>query len=104
LEVHLGPQSVRMIDYQIQPNTRRCSVTQRELQPGERVYSVLIADDGKLVRRDYSTEVWQGPPPGSFSFWAGKVAAVDSKRPRPINDELLEDFFAQLQPETEPAK
>lgn len=93
-----------MIDYQIQPNTRRCSVTQRELQPGEKVYSVLILEEDKFVRKDFSAEAWQGPPTGTFSFWVGKVAAPEGKRKPPINDELLADFFLQLEGHTEPAK
>src|SRR4029077_10792539 len=47
---------------------------------------------------------WQGPPPGAFSFWVGKVAAPESKRKPPINDDLLADFFQQLEGHPEPAK
>jgi hypothetical protein len=30
------------MEYQIQPNTRRCAVTGRELQPGERYFAALL--------------------------------------------------------------
>jgi hypothetical protein len=93
-----------MTDYQIQPNTRRCSVSQRELQPGEKVYSVLMLEEAKFVRKDVSVEAWQGPPRGAFSFWVGKVALAEGKRKPPIDDELLRDFFAQLAGHAEPAK
>ncbi len=65
-----------MTDYQIQPNTRRCVATGRELPPGTKFYSVLLEQDGKLVRQDFSSEAWQGPPPGAFSFWAGRPSVT----------------------------
>ena len=85
-----------MLDYQIQPSTRRCSVTGRELKPGEKVYSVLLDEGGKFVRKDFAAEAWQGPPENAFSFWAGRVSTGDKKRRPPIDDELLLDCFQRL--------
>jgi hypothetical protein len=92
-----------MIEYQIQANTRRCAATGRELRPGERFYSVLVDLDGKLERRDYSSEAWSGPPPATFSFWSGRIPTQDTRR-LPIDDEMLVDCFGRLEPETEPSK
>lgn len=93
-----------MIDYDIQTNTRRCTLTGRELQAGERFYSVLVDEAGKFARRDYSSEAWQGPPPGVFSFWSGRVPAnQDTRRPR-IDDDLLTDCFQRLEGQTEPGR
>lgn len=93
-----------MIDYQIEASTRRCSVTGRELQPGERIYSVLIDEGNKFSRKDFSAESWQGPPPGAFSFWAGRVPTQsESRRPR-IDDELLVECFQRLEGQTEPSR
>jgi hypothetical protein len=93
-----------MIDYQIQPNTRRCTATGRELLPGEKFYTVLLDEGDKFVRQDYSREAWQGPPQGAFSFWSGKVPTTEqSKRPR-IDDDLLVDCFGRLEGQTEPGR
>jgi hypothetical protein len=93
-----------MIDYQIQPHTRRCFLTGRELKPGEKYFSVLLDEAGQFVRHDYSAEVWQGPPDGAFSFWAGKVPAADgSKRPR-IDDEMLLECFGRLEGQDDPSR
>jgi hypothetical protein len=93
-----------MIDYQIQPNTRRCFLTGRELKPGEKYFSVLLDEAGQFVRHDYSADVWQGPPDGAFSFWAGKVPASDgSKRPR-IDDEMLLECFSRLEGQDDPSR
>jgi hypothetical protein len=93
-----------MIEYQIQPSTRRCCVTGREMQPGERCFSVLLDEGGKLLRRDYSPEAWQGPPAGAFSFWAGHVPLPEARRRLAFDDELLLDCFAQLEGQTEAAR
>ena len=90
-----------MLDYQLQPSTRRCSVTGRDLQAGEKVYSVLLDKDGKFVRKDFSAEAWQGPPTAAFSFWVGRVSAGDKKRPPVIDDELLLDCFGRLEGQIE---
>src|SRR5579885_3477622 len=99
-----GRMAPAMTDYQIQPNTRRCAATGKELPPGVRFYSVLLDQGGKFVRQDYSSEAWQGPPPGAFSFWAGRVPAQDQTRRPPINDELLLECFGRLRGETEPGR
>jgi hypothetical protein len=92
------------MDYQIQPNSRRCFVTGRELQPGERFYSALLEENRQFVRKDFSSEAWQGPPAGAVSFWTGHVlAATDKARPR-FDDDLLEDCFQRLEGQTEPSR
>lgn len=93
-----------MTEYQIQASTRRCTVSGRELQPGEKFYSVLLDEAGKFVRRDYSAEVWHGPPEGTFSFWAGRVPAQEAPRRPRIDDDLLLDCFQRLEGQTEPER
>jgi hypothetical protein len=93
-----------MIDYQIQPNTRRCAATGRELQPGEKFYSVLLDDGGKFVRQDFASEAWQGPPEKAFSFWSGRVPAAESSRRPRIDDDLLVDCFQRLDGQDDPSR
>ena len=92
-----------MTEYQIQPSTRRCAASGRELKPGERYFSVLLDEGSKFVRRDYGAEVWQGPPADAFSFWAGRVPAADGRRRPPIDDDMLLECFQRLEGRTEPA-
>jgi hypothetical protein len=93
-----------MTEYQIQPNTRRCTVTGRELRPGDQFYSVLLEQGGQFQRQDYSSEAWQGPPPGSFSFWTGRIPANQESKQAPIDDDLLLDCLQRLEGEQEPAR
>jgi hypothetical protein len=85
-----------MIDYEIQASTHRCFATGRELRVGEKYFSVLLEVEGKMVRHDYATEAWQGPPPGAFSFWMSKVVAPTANRKPPIDEEMLMDCFQRL--------
>ena len=90
-----------MTDYQIQPNTRRCSVTGRELTPGERYYTALLDEGARFLRQDFSSEAWQGPPPTAFSFWTGKVPlSAEPTKPR-FDDDVLEDCFQRLESDAE---
>ncbi len=91
-----------MTDYQIQANTRRCTATGRELRPGEKVYTVLLDQNGQFIRQDYAAEAWQGPPADAFSFWAGRVPVTGADRKPRIDDELLLDCFRRLEGQTEP--
>ncbi len=93
-----------MTDYQIQPHTRRCTVTGRELKPGERYYTALLEEGDQFVRQDFSSEAWQGPPVGAFSFWAGRVhEANEPNRPR-FDDDVLEECFQRLEGQLEPSR
>jgi hypothetical protein len=90
-----------MVEYQIQPNTRRCAVTGRELRPGERYFTALLEEGETFVRQDFSEEAWQGPPAAAFSFWTGRVpTATEPNKPR-FDDDLLEECFLRLEPQAE---
>jgi hypothetical protein len=93
-----------MTDYQIQPHTRRCAASRRELRPGDKFVSVLLEEGGKLVRKDYASEAWQGPPEGAIGYWSGLVPAAEQPRRPRIDDDLLTDCFARLEGQTEPAQ
>ena len=93
-----------MTDYQIQASSRKCCVTGRVLAGGEKYFSVLVDQEGKLVRLDYSVEAWQGAPEGAFSFWKGTIATPEGRRRPPIDDEMLMDCFQRLDGQTEPGR
>ena len=93
-----------MTEYQIQPNTRLCSVTGRPLRVGERYYTALLEEGDHFLRKDFSQEAWQGPPPGTFSFWTGKVPPdQDQNKPR-FDDDLLEECFHRLEGQNDPGR
>ncbi len=90
-----------MVDYHIQPNSRVCAASGRELKPGERYFSALLDEGGKFTRKDYAKEAWTGPPEGTFSFWTGKVPTPsETTKPR-FDDDVLEDCFHRLEGQLE---
>jgi len=89
------------MDYEIPRSTRRCALTERELQPGEGFYSVLVADGGKLTRRDYSVEAWKGPPDVAIGWWRSQVPRPDAKRVHWAPNDVMLELFDQL--ENQPA-
>jgi hypothetical protein len=92
------------MDYQIQPITRRCSVTGRELQPGETFYSALIDQNPGFERKDFCKEAWSGPPSEAIAFWSGKVPGKEEKQRLRIDDDLLHDCFVRLEGRHQPAE
>jgi len=91
-------------EYQIQAPTRRCAASGRELQPGERFFTILKDEGDHFVRLDYAGDAWQGPPPGTFSFWSSRVPASDCNRRPPIDDELLLDCLHRLEGQSDPSR
>jgi hypothetical protein len=85
-----------MLDYEIQPHPRRCAMTGRELQPGEKYYGVLIEEHGRLIRQDFSSEGWNGFPAEAFCFWTGRVPTKEQARKVRIDADRLLDCFQRL--------
>lgn len=93
-----------MTPYQIQGPARQCAATGRELRSGERFFSVLLDEAGQLIRKDYASDAWTGPPDGAIAYWSGRIPASGQPRRPTINDEWLLDCFAHLGEATEPAQ
>lgn len=93
-----------MTEYQLQPNARRCAATGLALSAGERYYSVLTEEQGRLVRRDYAAAAWAGPPDDAFSFWAGRIPPEGKKRRLVLDEDTLRECFERLDGATEPGK
>ena len=85
-----------MIDYDIRPIGRKCAETGADLAPGTICHSVLIEQEGRLVRLDYSEDGWKGPPPGAVGVWECLVPAAAQARREPLDAEALLRCFEQL--------
>ena len=92
---------VGLMDYEIQRCTKRCHVTDRELQPGDVYYSALVVEGSELSRRDYSPEVWSGPPEGTIGWWKAEVPSVKSKRKYWAPNDVMLQFFDELETQEE---
>ncbi|MDR2705499.1 MAG: hypothetical protein LBC02_06945 [Planctomycetaceae bacterium] len=81
--------------------SRICSVTNRELQPGEVFFSVLIEEKDNLKRLDISVENWTGPPSEFLGWWKTRVPDNKDKKIQIAPNDVLLNLFEQLslQPE-----
>jgi hypothetical protein len=85
-----------MLDYEIQRCSRRCSTTERELRDGETCYSVLTAEEGQVVRRDFSAEAWQGAPENAIGWWKSTVVDPNAGRPDWAPNDVMLNYFERL--------
>ena len=85
-----------MIDFEVSRCTRRCAASDRELQPGEAFFSVLIPQGGQVVRQDFSVAEWKGPPEKAIGWWKGTMADA-SRKPQWAPHEVMLEFFEGLE-------
>jgi hypothetical protein len=85
-----------VLDFEVQKFTRRCAATDRELRAGDSFYSVLIAQDGQVVRRDYAVDAWHGPPDGALGWWKSQVPDPRANRLYWAPHEVTLRYFQQL--------
>ncbi len=90
------------MDYDVQRFTRHCAATGRELRPGETFYSTLVAEGARVVRRDYSSEAWQGPGSEVLGWWKARVPMGEAGKVKLAPNEVMLELFEQL--ETQPDK
>jgi hypothetical protein len=85
-----------LLDFEIQRSTRRCAATDRELLPGESCYSVIQFEGADVVRRDYASEAWTGPPEEAFGWWRTRVPEPAAKKIKLAPNDVLLELFDQL--------
>jgi hypothetical protein len=90
-----------MLDFEIQRCTRRCAKTDRELQPGEEVYSVLLTEGAEVVRRDFSRQAWDGPPEEAIGWWKSRIPDATAKRANWAPNDVMLEYFQQLEAKPE---
>ena len=91
-----------MVEFEIQASTRQCAISGKELKPGDWVWSVLTDEEGRMVRKDYSVDTWQGPPAGAFSFWKFQIREkASSKETQKLDESQLQDWFERLEGQEE---
>ncbi len=84
------------MDYEIQRCTRHCATTGRELAPGEAFYSVLRAEGADLLRLDYGSDAWQGPPEDAIGWWKSQIPDRSTQRKHWAPNDVMLQFFDEL--------
>ena len=85
-----------MLDFEIHRASRRCAASDRELQPGELFYSVLVPQGGSVVRLDYSRQAWKGPPENAIGWWQARVPDQQTPKVQWAPNTVMLQYFEQL--------
>lgn len=88
-----------MKQYDFRRGGKKCSATERTLEPGEFYWSALVElPDGQMSRVDFSEDTWDGPGDDCIGFWKQQIPDLDTGKvywaPRSV---LLAYFKHQLE-------
>lgn len=84
------------MDYDVARCTKHCYETDREFQPGEAFYSVLVTEGADIERRDYSLDAWKDDPDGSIGWWKSRMPSHNTARKRWAPNDVMLDFFDEV--------
>jgi hypothetical protein len=85
------------MEFDIGRFTRKCAATDRELQPGDVYYSVLVPAGAKVERRDYLASAWTGAPEQALCWWRAEMPTAQGRQMTWAPQEAVLDYFHQLQ-------
>lgn len=83
-------------EYKINRTTRRCSIGNRPLLPGEYYYSVVSGDDEDYRRVDIAADAWTGPPEDCIGHWKNRVPQLEEKKRELAPPEVLIDILRSM--------
>jgi hypothetical protein len=86
-----------LLDFDVRMCSRRCSSTDRELQPGEVYFSVLEEQGTEFVRHDYCVEAWLGGPHDCLGWWRARVPTKNDAKPQLAPTDVMLNVFATLE-------
>ena len=86
-----------MFDFEVQRCSRRCAGSDRELRPGEPIYSVLVERGRQIERLDFAEEAWSGPPEETVAFWRTRIPDSHSKRANWAPNDVMLDYFRRIE-------
>ncbi len=84
------------MDFNVRPVSKICTASGQELPLGRPCWSVLIEQDGRIVRQDFSEESWTGPPEGIIGYWQSMVPERTSSNATRLDADALFEYFLQL--------
>ena len=85
-----------MVDFEVQRCTRRCAETDEEFKAGEEFYSVLVSEGAEVVRRDYASSVWKGPPDANLGWWKSQMPDINQRKLHWAPNDVMLHYFEQL--------
>lgn len=84
------------VEYAINRCTRRCSVGERPLEPGEHYFSVIVSNDDDVRRVDIAEANWTNPPEGAVGWWKSQIPQATTVVLKPAPDAVLLETLSHL--------
>lgn len=85
-----------MINFDFKRTSRKCSVTGKSFQPGEEFISVLIDEEGDLIRQDIAAAEFNEPPENCIGWWKSKAPDLTSGRVYWAPKDILLSYFQHV--------
>ena len=85
-----------MLEFDVQRFSRRCTKTDRELEPGETFFSALVPTGAEVVRNDFCADAWNGPPEDAIGWWQSEVPDPKSRKVHWAPSDVMLHYFLQL--------
>ncbi|PHS03369.1 MAG: hypothetical protein COA78_17865 [Blastopirellula sp.] len=86
-----------MMDFEVQRCTRHCAETEREFEPGEPFFSALVQEEAEIVRKDFCTDAWDGPPEETVGWWKSQMPDPKANRMNWAPSDVMLDYFERLE-------
>ena len=86
-----------MSEFEFKRRSRVCSVSERELLPGEKYFSVLVDQEGEIIRKEIAATQWGGPPDHCISWWKSQIPELDPNKFFWAPDNVIIDYFERFQ-------
>ncbi|MDA0658278.1 MAG: hypothetical protein O2931_03710 [Planctomycetota bacterium] len=84
------------MEFEVKRLTKRCATTDQELRAGEVYFSALVQQGAEVVRQDFCSEAWQGPPTGTIGWWTGTVPSLETTRTHWAPQDVMLHLFEEL--------
>jgi len=90
-----------VMDFDVKRCTRRCATNDREFQPGEVFYSILVVEGPDVVRYDYGEQAWEGPPENILGWWKSQMPDPTARKLHWAPNDVMLHYFEQLTEKTD---
>lgn len=85
-----------VVEPSIQRFSRKCSLTGRDIGPGEVYFSSLVETPTGIQRHDFARDAWTGPPEECLGWWKSRLPVPSQSKIRWAPDSVLLAYFEKL--------
>ena len=92
-----------MLNFDFRRTNRKCSKSDRLLQPGEEFFSALVDFGGEPQRLDFSNESWSGPPENCLGWWKSNIPDMEKGKIYWVPRRVLLAYFDLVREQSDQA-